>query len=211
MTARIGLFGGSFNPIHFGHLIVARALRESLGLHQVCFLPSRRPPHKDVTMLAKPLHRGEMVRLAIEGDEGFTFDDFDLAREGPCYTIETVAHFREHFPSAELYWFIGADSLMDLPTWHRASELVSQCSIVTAARSGKIPLDPSELELAFGKEKTTKLLAGVVETPVIDISSTDIRNRVAEGLSIRYLVPEAVRKYVEKHRLYRSEDGAPAV
>jgi|CXWL01.1.fsa_nt_gi nicotinate-nucleotide adenylyltransferase len=204
MTARIGLFGGSFNPIHFGHLIVARALREKLHLDQVCFLPSRRPPHKDINALADSKHRGEMVRLAIEGEEGFTFDDFDLARQGPCYTIDTVAHFRKQFPSAELFWFIGADSLMDLPTWHRASELVSQCSMITAARSGKSPINPSDLEQAFGSEQTAKLLAGVVETPVIDISSTDIRNRVAEGLSIRYLVPEVVGKYVENHRLYRT-------
>ena len=203
MNTRIGLFGGSFNPIHFGHLIVARALRERLNLNQVIFLPSRRPPHKNVMMLAESQHRGEMVRLAIGGEEGFAFDNFDLAREGPCYTIETVAHFREQFPSAELYWFIGADSFMDLPTWHRASELVSKCSIVTAARSGKIPVNRSELEQAFGQEQTTRLFDGVIQTPVIDISSTDIRNRVATGRSIRYLVPEEVRKYIEKHRLYR--------
>ncbi len=207
MTARNGLYGGSFNPIHFGHLILARALRESLNLDQVCFLPSRHPPHKDVKMLADSSHRAEMVRLAIEGEEGFTFDDFDLARKGPCYTIETVAHFREQCPSAELCWFIGADSLMELPTWHRATELVSTCSIVTASRSGKNPVNPSVLEQAFGKEQAMKLLAGIVETPVVDISSTDIRKRLADGRSIRYLVPEAVRNYIEKHRLYRAKAG----
>ena len=204
MASRIGLFGGSFNPIHFGHLIVARALRESLNLDRVYFLPSRRPPHKDVRVLADSHTRADMVRLAIEGEDGFAFDDFDLVREGPCYTIETVAHFRKQFPSAELYWFIGADSLMDLPTWHRATELVSMCTIVTAARSGKSPVHSHELEQAFGKEPTAKLLAGVVKTPVVDISSTEIRRRVAEERSIRYLVPEPVREYIAQHRLYRT-------
>ena len=203
MIERIGLFGGSFNPIHIGHLIAARALREKLNLNQVYFLPSLHPPHKGANVLAESHHRKEMVRLAIEGEVGFTCDDFDLTRVGPCYTIETVAHFRKQFPTAQLYWFICTDSLMDLPTWHRAPELVANCSIVTAARSGKNLVNPSELERVFGKEQTARLLSGIVETPVIDISSTDVRNRVAKGFSIRFLVSESVRKYIEHHRLYR--------
>jgi nicotinate-nucleotide adenylyltransferase len=204
MPARIGIYGGSFNPVHFGHLIVARAIREKLNLAQVYFLPSRNPPHKDAKKLAGPEHRAEMVRLAIEREDGFQFDDFDLIRPGPCYTIDTVAHFRQLIPSAELCLLIGADSLMELPTWHRAAELVSNCSVVTAARSGELPVNRSELEKAFGDEQTARLLAGVTKTPVIDISSTTIRDRMASGLSIRYLVPESVRNYIESHELYRA-------
>lgn len=204
MSHRLGLFGGSFNPIHFGHLIVARALLEKLSLDQVYLLPSRNPPHKDIKSLADAGHRANMVRMAIEGEAGLRFDDFDLTRPGPCFTIDTVAHFRERFSAAELFWFIGADSLMELPTWHRAKDLISSCNVVTAARSGKMVFNPSTLEQAFGKEETARLLGGVVETPFIDISSTDIRNRVAQGLSIRYLLPGSVRIYIEEHQLYRT-------
>ena len=198
------MYGGSFNPVHFGHLIVARAIREKLNLEHVYFLPSRSPPHKDSKKLAEAEHRAEMVRLAIEGEEGFRFDDFDLNRPGPCYTIDTVAHFRGRFPSAEICLLIGADSLIELATWHRARELISNCTVVTAARSGGAPIAALELERAFGKEATARLLAGVVETPVIDISSTMIGERVTTGHSIRYLLPESVRQFIESNGLYRA-------
>src|SRR5262245_24304074 len=122
MSTRIGLYGGSFNPIHFGHLIVARVLREKINLAQICFLPSRPPPQEELKRLAEPEHRAEMVRLAIEGEDGCELDEFDLSRSGPCYTIDTVAHFRQRFPSAEICLLIGADSLMELATRHRAAE-----------------------------------------------------------------------------------------
>lgn len=201
MALRVGLFGGSFNPIHFGHLIVGRAIREALELEKVIFLPSRRPPHKEHNRLANADHRAAMVRLAIEGEEGFAFDDFDLHQE-PSYTIETVTHFQREMPLAEFFWFIGADSLMDLPTWHRALELVDLCTMVTAARSGQSAIDARLLEPAFGPERTQYLLSNTIRTPVIDISSTDIRKRVGEGRSIRYLVPESVRSYIERYGLY---------
>ena len=204
MPVRIGIYGGSFNPVHVGHLIIARELRERLNLAEVFFLPSRNPPHKETRKLAEPQHRAEMVRLAIQGEQGFELDDFDLSRPGPCYTIDTVAHFRGRFPTSELCLLIGADSLMELPTWHRAAELIAQCTVITAARSGQPPLDLTNLERAFGKVQSARLLAGVVETPVIDISSTMIRERMAKGLSIRYLVPETVRTYIEANGLYRT-------
>lgn len=202
MRERVGLFGGSFNPIHFGHLIIARAVRENLQLDEVIFLPSKRPPHKEASQLAAAEHRAQMVKLAIAGEAGFAFDDFDLNRE-PSYTIETVARYQEKMPKAELHWFIGADSLMDLPTWHRAPELVEMCSIVTAARSGQSPVDARSLEETFGAERTKQLLSKVIRTPLVDISSTDIRQRVGEGRSIRYLVPEDVRSYIERYRIYQ--------
>jgi len=203
MAPRIGLFGGSFNPIHIGHLISARAMREQLQLDQVIFLPSQQPPHKDAKQLAPAHHRAKMVQAAIVGENGFAFDDFDLNRGGPCYTIETVVHFQKEYSAAKLYWFIGADSLMELRTWHRAKELISMCTIVTAARPPHAP-DWHALEVAFGPELTGKLRTGLMETPTIDISATKIRRRVADGLSIRYLVPEVVREHIESHKLYRS-------
>lgn len=205
MADRIGLFGGSFNPIHHGHLIIARSLHEQLGLSRTLVLPSRQPPHKEPNALAEPHHRAAMVQLAISGESTMAFDDFDLSREGPCYTIDTIEHFRARFPEASLFWFIGSDSLMDLPTWRRARELVQSCTMVTAARSGQ-PFNPAPLENAFGLALARDLLRFVLPTPVIDISSTDIRSRVAADRSIRFLVPEPVRDYIDKNRLYRSPD-----
>jgi nicotinate-nucleotide adenylyltransferase len=213
MEARVGLFGGSFNPIHHGHLLVARSLHEHLRLNRTFFLPSRQPPHKSSESLAETGHRIRMTALAVAGEPHWTVDEFDARRNDPCYTIETIEHFQRQLPAAELFWFIGSDSLMDLPSWHRAADLVRSCTIVTAARSGRA-VDPAPLEAAFGPAAARNLIARIVPTPVIDVSSTDIRRRVAEGKSIRNLVPEPVRDYIAAHGLYRTPDrpdpGGPA-
>lgn len=211
MSVRLGLFGGSFDPIHCGHLIVARAVAEQLDLERIIFLPSARPPHKEREHLADPAHRARMVKLAIEGELLFEFSDFDLAREGPSYTIDTVMHFRELLgPRAVLHWIIGADSLAELTSWHRAAALIDSCRIVTAVRSGwlnpDVHWDWATLRKTMSAEQIAKLQAGVVETPVIEISSTDIRRRAGQGKSIRYLVPDGVRLYIEKHTLYRDSE-----
>lgn len=208
MGLRIGLFGGSFNPIHHGHLLIARSLHEKLNLSRTVFLPSRQPPHKAVGELAAPEARAEMVQRAIRGEPDWSFDSYDLTRPGPCYTIETIEYFRKKSPADDLYWFIGADSLMDLSTWHRSTDLVRTCTIITAARSGRV-IDPAPLESAFGLESARKLLKNVLSTPVIDISSTDIRARIARGLSVRYMLPESVREYIEANGLYRELVGPP--
>ncbi len=203
MPERIGLYGGSFDPIHCGHLIVAREIGECLNLARVIFLPSARPPHKGEGDLAAPEHRSAMVELAIKEEPLFEFSDFDLDREGPSYTVETIAAFRRKFgPSSVLHWIIGADSLDDLTTWHQASDLVDACTIVTAARPGWETVDWEKLQAALGEARVTKLRAGAVATPAIEISSTDIRCRVHEGKSIRFMVPDCVRAYIEEHGLY---------
>jgi len=206
MTRRIGLYGGSFNPIHHGHLIVARAVAEGLDLDRVIFLPSNRPPHKQARALLNAEHRAEMVRLAIKDEILFEFSDFDLVRDGPSYTIDTVTHFRTQLgPDVDLHWIIGADSLAELTTWRRVGDLVDSCRIVTAARpgsDGKINWD--QLRSALSETQLAALRSGVVETPLIDISSTDIRRRVRDGRSIRALVPDPVRCYIDEHELYRT-------
>jgi len=216
MAQRVGLFGGSFNPIHNGHLIVARAVAERLKLDRVILLPSARPPHKGDRKLLDATYRAEMVRLAIEGEPLFECSDFDLTRNGPSYTIDTVMHFRESLgPQAELHWIIGADSLSELTTWHRVRDLVDACRILTAARPGWDAIDWTPLRAILSDAQVAALQAGVLPTPRIDISSTDIRRRVREGRSIRYLVPEPVWSYIDRYALYReracrSEPGAPA-
>lgn len=204
MNQRIGLYGGSFDPIHFGHLISARSAAEQLDLGRIILIPSARPPHKRDIQLTAPQHRLTMTRLAVEGDALFEVSDVELHRAGASYTYDTVQHFRADLgPSVDLFWIIGADSLPELPTWYRVRELVQAVRIVTAARPGFVPPNMAELGGALGQEAAEALLGGCCSTPEIGISSTEIRARVAGGLSIRYLVPAEVLSYIEAHGLYR--------
>lgn len=204
MPIRMGLYGGSFNPIHHGHLILARSAAEALGLLRVVFLPSRQPPHKVDHVLLDANHRAEMVKLAIEGESRFEFSDLDLIRSGPCYTFDTVMRFQRDFgEGVELCWIIGADSLVELPTWHRAGELVDACRIVTVRRPGWDEIDWEALGRTFTASQVERLRGGAIEAPRVEISSTNIRERIAAGKAISFLVPEGVRGYIEERGLYR--------
>jgi nicotinate-nucleotide adenylyltransferase len=210
MTAsRIALYGGTFDPIHFGHLIVARAVGEMLGLDRVVFLPTARPPHKEGLPLADVGHRATMVQLALEGEPGLTWDRFDMDRPGPTYSIDTVLHFhKREGPGAALHWIVGADALADLPSWKRIGELVEQCQLVVAARATAL-IEWDRLRGSLSDEQIQRLRRGLLITPVIEISSTEIRRRVSEGKSIRFLVPEAVHRYIQTQGLYRPAPAAP--
>jgi nicotinate-nucleotide adenylyltransferase len=204
MLRRIGLYGGSFDPIHLGHLIIAQAVAEAAQLDRVIFLPSAQPPHKGGRPLADSLHRAAMVKLAIANNAWFEFSDVDLRAE-PSYTIDTVKHFRNlSGPSAALHWIIGADSLAELPSWRRVAELVDLCEITTAARPGWETIDWRAFEDALRPDQIDKLKRGVVRTPAIDISATEIRSRAQSRRPIRYLVPESVRDYIDQKALYRA-------
>lgn len=201
----VGLYGGSFNPIHLGHLAIARAVVDHFGLSRMVFLPAAAPPHKAREGLAPSHDRAEMVRLAIAGEPVFELSDFDLRRPGPCYTIDTVLHFRELLPpGTEIFWLIGADTLSELPTWKRIHELVDLCRIVTACRPGYDAINWHLLERVFRVGQVEKLRHGLVETPRVDISSTDIRRRVAASESIADQVPPTVAEYIQQNRLYAS-------
>ncbi len=201
---RILLFGGSFNPIHHGHLIVCRAVAERLRCARTFLIPSARPPHKPERVLPPAADRVAMCRLATQDDPAFEVSDWETRQSGPNYTLHTVEHFaRELGSGAALHWLIGMDSLHELAAWYRAAELVEACTIVTAARPGFDPPARSTLAACFAPPQVDKLLAHIVDSPRIDIASTDIRSRVSAGLSIRYLVPEAVRQYIAERGLYR--------
>ncbi len=203
MNERIGLYGGSFDPIHFGHLISARCIAERFDLSRVILIPSARPPHKQDSKVTDPQHRLAMTRLVVEDDPLFEVSDAELLRAGPSYTFDTVEHLRKRFGnSAELFWFIGGDTLPELPTWYRIAELVKRARIVTAARPGWEAPAKSVLAEAVGDEHAQGLLQDRCATPAIDISSSDIRMRVGAGRSIRYLLPMAARAYISTHRLY---------
>lgn len=205
MAVRIGLFGGSFNPIHCGHLIAARSVAEALALERVIFLPSAHPPHKEAGGLLDASHRAAMVRLAVEGETRFAFDDYDLRDTGPTYTLDTVRHFAESLGSeTSLSWLIGGDTLVELATWHEISTLVDACRIVTAVRPGWEAPDLTVLRSALTERQIDRLRDDVIQTPRIDVSATDVRSRIAGGRPVRYLLPDAVVAYIEAHDLYRT-------
>lgn len=198
------LFGGSFNPIHHGHLIVARAVAERLGVSRTVFVPSAQPPHKRGAGLASAADRLEMARLAVQGEAGFEVSDVEILRSGPSYTFLTVSDYRRALGAdGPLFWIIGADTLPELHTWYRIRELVELCRIVTAARPGYEEPDLSSLAQVLSGEQVARLREGILSTPRIDISATGIRQRVREGRSIRYLVPDSVREYIQRGGLYR--------
>ena len=200
---RLILFGGSFNPVHFGHLITARSAAELLEAERVVLVPSLNPPHKlEAEMPAAEL-RLRMSREAVANDPLFEVSDVEIRRGGTSFTVETVSQFREELGEAvELIWLIGADSLPELATWRRTEDLVRLCRMVTLRRPGWETPDFSALRRRVGNEAVERLTGDMIETPMIDISATDIRRRVREGRSIRYLVPEAVVRFIGNHKLY---------
>jgi nicotinate-nucleotide adenylyltransferase len=198
------LCGGSFDPIHHGHLIVSRFVAEQLDIPRVILIPGARPPHKPDRKLAPPADRLAMCRLAVAGDPRFEVSDWELGQEGPNYTLNTIEHYRSVSPAGtELCWLVGMDSLRELHTWYEARRLVESCTIVSTARPGFPRPEASELAAGFTPTQVEKLLRHIVEGPRVDIAGTDIRARVRAGLSIRYLVPEPVGRYVEERGLYR--------
>jgi nicotinate-nucleotide adenylyltransferase len=204
MADAVLLFGGSFDPIHVGHLIVARHVREALGVDRVVLVPAAVPPHKQRRPLAAPAHRLEMTRLAVAGEGDFAVDGRELAREGPSYTIDTVAEYRRELrEGVEICWLIGSDTVRELGTWHRIGELAEMCRFVTAARPGFGSGDLDALAAALPAAQIERLGKSVVPAPLVEVSSTQVRRRVADGRSIRYLVPDPVAAYIRTHGLYR--------
>lgn len=190
-------FGGSFNPVHHGHLICSRAVAEARDLDRVLLIPSFLPPHKpDSADLAPAQHRLEMCRLATSPDPLFETSDIEISRAGTSYTIDTVRELKRR-GCGPVHWLIGADMLLYLPKWHQPLELLKEVNFLVMARPGW-EIDWERLPPEF-----RSLQANVVQAPLIDISSSDIRRRVANGQSIRYLTAAAVREYICERSLYR--------
>lgn len=211
MKRRVGLFGGTFNPIHIGHLIVARAAVEHLELERMLLIPSAQPPHKPQEAVAEAHERLEMVRLAIADEPPLEVSDCEIRRPGPSYTVQTVREFRASLgEGAELFWLIGADSLHELASWYQVEQLVPLCRIVTAARPGWAWDAEARRVLAqrLGAEAIERLGADILPTPRIEISASQIRRRIRQGLSIRWLVPPGVEQYIHQRRLYRAGGAA---
>lgn len=200
---KTGILGGTFNPVHLGHLLLAQSAFETYDLDRVCFVPCRLPPHKEHAPLVSAEHRAAMIEMAIEGDIRFEMSRVELEREGPSYTIDTISWFREQYPDNELCFIIGADTLPELYMWRDIDKLLELCRFVSFERPGRsdVRLKPDDLNLPDPWPE--KLLADYSKGAKIDVSSSDLRYRIAEGFSIRYLVPEAVEMYIAEHSLYQ--------
>lgn len=185
----IGLFGGSFDPVHHGHLIVGQVAAEQLKLHALRFVPAREQPFKRGMHRSSAEHRAAMLSLATAGTAGFEVELSELERPGPSYTVDTLRHLRQREPDAELLLLLGADAAAELPAWREAAEIPRLARVAVFARPGSpVPQAP--------------WVSAVVTVPAIDISATEIRARVARGKSVRYWVPDAVAEYIATHRLY---------
>ena len=201
---REGILGGSFDPIHNGHLHVARECRTRLALDRVLFVPARVPPHKQSAPLTDARHRLEMVRLAIDGIAGFEVSDAELGRTGPSYTVDTVAaELTRLGEGTEIFFLMGADQAFELHLWHDVRKLSRLCTLVPVTRPGFVLDRLDELKPHLPAGMVRKLKSAATEIPPVDVSSTEIRRRVRVGESISGHVPPAVAEYIRTHKLYR--------
>jgi len=215
---KLGIFGGTFNPIHYGHLAAAEEVSNRLDLERVLFVPSFIPPHKQEEEVPSADRRMEMVRLAIAGNPLFEPSDIEIIRGGRSYTIDTVKSLRQSWREAELYFIIGLDAFLEIQTWDRWEKLMTLCSFIVLSRPGYRFQDLSRINFMKSADKELAALDGGARTqaavrsgefavflemiPLYDISSTDIRRRIREGRSIKYLLPDAVETYIIKNKLY---------
>ncbi|RLC92910.1 MAG: nicotinic acid mononucleotide adenylyltransferase [Chloroflexi bacterium] len=202
----IAVFGGTFDPIHQGHLAVAKDVKARLGFQEVVFVPAGDPWLKADREVTAAEHRLEMVRLAVDGNPGFGVSTIEIDRPGPSYTVDTMEQLRRELgPGARLAFVLGADALAGLDAWKEPQRLIQLCCLVAFARPGfPLPaLEPLEAAIPGLSRRVT-----FVEVSQVDVSASDIRRRVAKGLPIRGMVPEAVERYILEHRLYKGPLGA---
>jgi len=198
---RVGVFGGTFDPIHIGHLVIAEEAWMELELERVVFIPAGLPPHKLDHVMSPVEHRLAMVELAIASNSHFAVSRVDIDRFGPCYTVDTIELLRDEWGGGvEVYFIMGSDSLLDILTWHNPRRLIRLCRFAVVSRPG-YQVDFDELDaLLPGVASRVQML----NAPELAISSTDIQRRVREGLSIKYQVPEAVEDYIYQQKLYQN-------
>ena len=198
---RIGLMGGSFNPIHHGHLVLAECARIQFSLEKVIFIPTGKPGHKVKEMPISPDHRHNMTLLATESNPYFFISRIELDREDPCYTVDTLTFFAETFPKLrfELYFITGADSVLDILTWKNPQEALSLANFIAGTRPG---YSFSDFFNKLSNLPSAQEQIHLIEIPSLDISSSQIRANIRAGKSIRYLVPNEVEFYINKHKLY---------
>ena len=197
---KYGIFGGSFNPIHYGHLMICEYIKEEMGLDKVIFIPTGNPPHKELELSAKD--RYEMVRLAISPNPDFEISDIETTRVEKSYTVDTIRELKKIYKEEKLYFLIGLDSLFQLKTWMKIGDLSQEIEFVVALRPGYLDKEEVNKEIDFLRENFgTKI--NLIKTPLYEISSTDLRDRIREGKSLRYLIPKKVLDYIEESGFYK--------
>ena len=203
---RIVLFGGTFDPIHLGHTTVAADAAKHIGAEKLVFIVAKRSPLKGFLPKASDDERLEMITLATAGEKNFEVSDFELQKPAPSYTLETVQKFQKEYEGeASIYWLLGADGVDDLAHWHMIIELIDACNLTTMQRAGCEPPDFTKFEAIWGRRRVDKLQRNVVQTPLVDISSTEIRKRLAEGRDVSIMLHPAVSGYIRQHGLYQSQ------
>lgn len=197
---KIGIMGGTFNPIHSAHLLIAEMAREQYGLDKVIFMTGGNPPHK--TAQTDAAHRFNMTRLAIEGNDYFTDDDYEIKKDGKSYTVETLLYLKEKYPSDKLFFIIGEDSLDDIGKWYEPRKILSLAAVLVFPRHTR-----GTLKDKIGRAR--RVFDGEIlpiDAPVIDISSTDIRERIGDIKTVKYMLPDKVIDYIKEHNLYADGD-----
>ncbi|TWH59888.1 nicotinate-nucleotide adenylyltransferase [Desulfitobacterium sp. LBE] len=199
---RIGIMGGTFDPLHYGHLVAAEMAHHEFALEKVIFIPTGNPPHKVGRRVTSPGDRYEMVKRAVQDNSFFEVSDLEIQRKGYSYTVDTLKELHELYPQHELYFITGADAFREIFTWREVQSVLSLSHFIGASRPG---FDPHEF-LEELKRDYPEFLPHMhlFDVPALAISSTDIRSRVKEGKPIRYLLPESVRLYIEEADLYRA-------
>lgn len=196
----IGILGGTLNPIHLGHLIIAQTAKDELKLDKIYFMPSGCPPHKDVDLIADKEHRSNMVKLAVEDNSYFEFSDFELKRSGTIYTADTLRMLNEQYPEDNFYFIMGTDSFFDIEDWKSPEEIFKLCTIAVAGRNNVTDNIENTIEYYKNKYKGNIVF---INSPLINISSSYIRNSVKNNISIKYLVSNNVEQYIIENNLYK--------
>ena len=207
---RLGLFGGTFDPVHYGHLLLAEYCREQCRLDQVWFVPAAEPPHKQRPDLTPAGQRVEMLQLAIGGNQAFSVCTREIERGGVSYTVETLSELATEDATRQLFFLLGGDSLADLPHWREPARICELAMLVAVARPGSTLPDYDSLAGLVSTQRLEEIRSHQVEMPQIGISSREMRGRVAAGLSIRYQTPRAVEKYIETAGLYVPSRANPS-
>ena len=199
---RIGIFGGTFDPVHMGHLILAEQCRDQAQLDEVRFLPSYRPPHKAEQAVTRFEHRCDMIELATAGHPAFKLDRIEKELPPPSYTANTLAELHRRHPGNEFFLLMGSDGLPDLPGWYEPVRVVEQAGLVVVPRPGVMLWTAERLAAALKLPDPSALRLRFVACPMIEIASRELRRAMADGMSIRYMVPRAVEEYIRDRKLY---------